>query len=99
MPDCRAIDPLVTPYIDGELSARRAQAVEEHLRACRPCGSGIEAERAVRELFGDGEEPRRATAARRDLSSARCAVSHHGRVASGARSLAAPCADLPGAPG
>ena len=34
MPDCTSIDPLVTPYVDGELSAAERTCVDEHLRRC-----------------------------------------------------------------
>ena len=51
MPNCRVIDPLVTPYIDGELSHADRDLVAEHLRACPPCHSRVAAEQAVRALI------------------------------------------------
>lgn len=51
MSDCRSIDPLVTPYIDGELSGTDRTKVDEHLRHCAPCYSRIAAEGAVRDLL------------------------------------------------
>ena len=51
MPDCTSIDPLVTPYVDGELSASERTRVDEHLRRCAPCYSRIAAEGAVRDLM------------------------------------------------
>ena len=51
MPNCHTIDPLVTPYIDGELPDADRRAVDEHVRACAPCHSRFLAERAVRELI------------------------------------------------
>ena len=51
MPDCSFIDPLVTPYVDGELAAGDRQAVDEHLRACPPCRARVVIERAVRGLM------------------------------------------------
>ena len=52
MPNCcRRIDPLVTPFVDGELADADRRAVDEHLRACPPCHSRVAAERAVRELI------------------------------------------------
>jgi mycothiol system anti-sigma-R factor len=48
MPSCREIDPLVTPYVDGEVSAAERAAVEGHLAACPPCRERAEAERAAR---------------------------------------------------
>jgi anti-sigma factor RsiW len=40
----------VTPYVDGELNAADAVAVEEHAAVCPPCRTRIAAERAVRDL-------------------------------------------------
>lgn len=51
MRSCDALDPLVTPYIDGELPDDDRRAVEAHLRACAPCHSRVIAERAVHELI------------------------------------------------
>ena len=51
MSDCRTIDPLVTPYIDGELPDADRRAVDAHLTACPPCHSRVAAERAVREAL------------------------------------------------
>lgn len=51
MPDCTQLDPLVTPYIDGELAAADRQAVDQHLRVCPSCQARIVAEHAVRDLI------------------------------------------------
>jgi anti-sigma factor RsiW len=51
MPDCSSIDPLVTPYVDGELAAAERQTIEQHLGACPPCRSRVDAERTVRALL------------------------------------------------
>ena len=51
MPDCQSIDPLVTPYVDGELDSANRERLEHHLRACPPCYSRVQAERAVRNLL------------------------------------------------
>lgn len=51
MPDCSTIDPLVTPFIDGELPGPDRRAVEEHLRVCPPCHSRVVAEREVHALI------------------------------------------------
>jgi len=51
MPDCQRIDALVTPYIDDQLTPADREAVERHVRACPPCYSRVEAERAVHELI------------------------------------------------
>lgn len=49
--NCSAVDPLVTPYIDGQLSAADSAAVVEHVAVCPPCRARIAAERAVHELM------------------------------------------------
>lgn len=50
MATCAAIDPLVTPYVDGELAAADRILVDEHLRRCPPCQARCLAEQAVRSL-------------------------------------------------
>jgi anti-sigma factor RsiW len=50
MPNCQAIDPLVTPYVDHELPDADRLRVDAHLRACAPCHSRVAAEQAVRNL-------------------------------------------------
>jgi anti-sigma factor RsiW len=51
MSNCRSIDPLVTPFIDGELPAADASAVASHLRACGNCRARVAVERSVRDLM------------------------------------------------
>src|SRR3954469_20654166 len=51
MPNCHLIDPLVTPFIDGQLPDSDQRLVEDHLSACPPCHSRVTAERAVHELI------------------------------------------------
>jgi anti-sigma factor RsiW len=51
MSDCASIDPLVTPYVDGEIAPDERQRIEAHLRRCPPCDSRVMAERAVRRLI------------------------------------------------
>jgi anti-sigma factor RsiW len=65
MSECQAIDPLVTPYVDGELPETDRDLVDRHLRRCPPCHSRVNAERAVHELLH----------ARRDALAAPCASS------------------------
>ena len=55
MSKCTSIDPLVTPYVDGELPAAERTLVDEHLRRCPPCYSRVAAEGAVRELDARAE--------------------------------------------
>ena len=51
MSKCTSIDPLVTPYVDGELRAAERTRVDEHLHQCPPCQSRVAAESAVRNLM------------------------------------------------
>ena len=67
MHNCQSIDPLVTPFVDGQLAAADVQAVEEHLRACAPCHSRVTAERAVHDLM----RARRATLCKSEAPDAR----------------------------
>ena len=48
MPSCRELEPLVTPYIDGEVTDTERAVVNAHLTACPPCRQRVEAEAAVR---------------------------------------------------
>src|SRR5262245_22521990 len=51
MSNCQSIDPLVTPFVDGQLTVADHETVADHLRACAPCRSRVTAERAVRDLI------------------------------------------------
>jgi anti-sigma factor RsiW len=51
MSDCQTIDPLVSPFVDGELADRDRRLVEDHLRACPPCDSRVRAEQTVHTLI------------------------------------------------
>src|SRR5262245_34325185 len=51
MSECSSIDPLITPYIDGDIGAAERQRVDAHVRACAPCHSRVVAEQAIRDLL------------------------------------------------
>jgi anti-sigma factor (TIGR02949 family) len=51
MPSCREIDPLVTPYIDGEATDTERAMVNAHLAGCPPCRSRAEAEADARQVL------------------------------------------------
>jgi anti-sigma factor RsiW len=70
-PSCQKIDPLVTPFVDGELPDNDRRAVEEHLRACPPCHSRVVAEREVHALIRD-KKPALCKAEAPDALHARC---------------------------
>ncbi len=72
MSDCLSVDPLVTPYVDGELASVERDRLERHLRACPPCDSRVAAERAVRALLHERQPVLRGEGASGALR-ARCA--------------------------
>src|SRR5262249_19335076 len=47
------LEPLVAPYVDGELDAMRRNEVDAHLQECPPCHERVAAERAIRDLLQD----------------------------------------------
>jgi anti-sigma factor RsiW len=51
MPDCQKIDPLVTPYVDGNLAGADRLRVDAHLKHCPSCFARVTAEAAVRGLI------------------------------------------------
>jgi anti-sigma factor RsiW len=51
MPSCREVEPLVTPYIDGEATAAQRAVVDAHLLACPPCRHRAAAEAVARETL------------------------------------------------
>src|SRR5258706_11816222 len=51
MSKCESIDPLVTPYVDGELRAEERTLVDDHLHRCPPCHSRVAVEYAVRDMM------------------------------------------------
>jgi anti-sigma factor RsiW len=51
MPSCTSIEPLITPFVDGQLAALDAQAVQTHIGLCAICRSRVVAERSVSELL------------------------------------------------
>jgi anti-sigma factor RsiW len=80
MSSCASIDPLVTPYVDGELGEKDREALERHLRACPPCRTRVDHERAVHELVTDR---------RRQLTSSRASSALHARCAGACTASAA----------
>jgi anti-sigma factor RsiW len=51
MPDCHQIDPLVTPFVDGDITPADRHLVDRHLQACRACRGRVSAEQAVHALL------------------------------------------------
>jgi anti-sigma factor RsiW len=51
MPDCKKLEPFVTPYVDGQLDRENRAEVDAHLRVCPPCHARIVIEQSVRALL------------------------------------------------
>ena len=45
MSDCRNLEPMLAPYVDGEAEPRTRAAVDGHLAACPPCRDRVAAVR------------------------------------------------------
>ncbi len=50
MKTCADLEPLVTPYVDGEVGREESSVVEAHLARCPPCRARADAERAARKI-------------------------------------------------
>src|SRR5476649_746079 len=74
MPNCQTIDPLITPFVDGELPVADRRGVEAHLRACPPCHSRVAAERAVHALMQQRRAALHASCAPSEPLRAACAL-------------------------
>jgi anti-sigma factor RsiW len=85
---CDRIDPLVTPFVDGDLPDADRRTIEEHLRVCPPCHSRVTAEREVHELIR-ARVPVLNQAAAPDALHARCwQIVRHAPQAADAAALA-----------
>jgi anti-sigma factor RsiW len=73
MSDCRSLDALVTPYVDGEIAAGDRRFVESHMLACPPCRARVKRERAVRAVLAAHRAALRVECAPHALH-ARCAA-------------------------
>ena len=72
MPDCSRIDPLVTPFVDGELPQEEQRSLTQHITVCAACRGKVMAERAIRTLMRACRTDLSSPAAPADLK-ARCA--------------------------
>lgn len=45
---CDEVEPMLTPYVDGEATDEIRGSVEQHVRECPPCGRRLSAERSGR---------------------------------------------------
>jgi anti-sigma factor RsiW len=51
MRTCRKIEPLVTPFVDGEATAEQQQEVSRHLGVCSPCEADAAAQQTARTVL------------------------------------------------
>ena len=80
-PGCASIDPLVTPYVDGELAAVERQIVRAHVQVCPACLARVSAEQAVQRLMAESKASLReeqASSALRTKCGALAAGMEHG---------------------
>jgi anti-sigma factor RsiW len=55
--NCKGIDSLLSPYIDGELSGREMRSVREHLNVCATCSAELEVVRMLKSDLTSLPEP------------------------------------------
>lgn len=80
MSSCRTIDPLVTPYVDGQLDPPDRVTLEQHLRACPPCRVRVDCEQQAHNLLAARKAALTAEVAPPALHS-RCAAAYREAVA------------------
>lgn len=81
MKDCRDVEPLKAPYVDGEAAPAERSAVESHISACGRCRDDVTVERAARDVLVARRDELRASAP--DSLKTRCA-SYAGAARQGA---------------
>jgi anti-sigma factor RsiW len=79
MSDCRNLEPMLAPYVDGVAEPQARATVESHLEQCPECRDHVASERVVREVL---------VARRQALRG--CASDHLRRRCEAQRTLAAP---------
>ncbi len=70
--ECREIEALLAPYVDGEAAPQDRASVDAHLRACPPCRDRAAGERAARDVLHTRRAELREHAS--EQLRARCAV-------------------------
>src|SRR5690606_38989604 len=60
MKNCRDLEPLMTPYVDGEAAPRECAEIAAHLDACPHCREQVQAQRATREVIAARRDKLRA---------------------------------------
>ncbi|OFW06272.1 MAG: hypothetical protein A3H96_15880 [Acidobacteria bacterium RIFCSPLOWO2_02_FULL_67_36] len=65
MSECQDLEPLFTPYVDGEAPPHDRASVDAHLHRCPPCHDRIEMERTARDILTARREHMRSPASDR----------------------------------
>lgn len=65
MSNCRDLEPLFTPYVDGVTRPEERASIESHLSRCPPCRGRVVDERAAREVLVARRDGLRACASER----------------------------------
>src|SRR5262249_34860819 len=69
---CRDVEPLMTPYVDGEAQPADRASVDAHIKACPPCRAAVADERTAREVLHARREELRTSAP--EMVRRRCAA-------------------------
>jgi anti-sigma factor RsiW len=72
MSDCRDVEPLMTPYVDGEAPPAEQASVDTHIKMCRSCREAVADERTARDVLHARREELRTTAP--EMLRRRCAA-------------------------
>jgi anti-sigma factor RsiW len=90
MSECRDLEPMLAPYVDGNADSQAAAVVDAHLRVCPPCRDRVTEERAARDVLLARREGLK-TCASDDLRR-RCAAYRSGATGAAVRTAARPLA-------
>jgi len=63
MSNCRDLEPLLAPYVDGEAEPQASTAIDAHLDRCPPCREDVAVQRAAREVLAARRDSLRGSAA------------------------------------
>lgn len=88
MSECRDLEPLFTPYVDGEISVPNRSRVDAHVDVCSCCRDRLQRQRAAREVLRTRRDHVR-TCASADLK-ARCRAHAAGAAPNRAAPVVAP---------
>jgi anti-sigma factor RsiW len=81
MKNCRDIEPLMAPYVDGEADPARRADVDQHIHVCSECRGEVAAQRAARDVLQARRDQLREPAS--SSLHARCAAHAREQMASG----------------